>query len=457
MARKIVSSYAVFENIGGSRDIVFYYETGGSDSVSGIAAAEADYIVGLLRNEKPVSYDHILKRISTFGQEPAGESEPPLPDVDAWLSSHPEVAGSIVWEDEDGVHAWSSWSASRKSELRAAFSLAWNRNAVSVDEVPLNQAAMGDDDYVITVLSKTDAWAYFKASAAQSLTIEMQRQVSWSFLGYPPDHLAQLFDSREMFRWNGSHAGYRIDTMHGHLVPASPSFSYAFLGRNGLLGYTRIDTIARLLGWCRDNLVHFSGGATAANMEDQWQYRGYPPLSRVINGTVRLSAPLYGMMHLTAGCWGTVGLFRALLRAVNIPVKLVANAGHAQPWFMSEGRYLSHGDDPYNALTRSVPPYPAAELLIDKATFDAWFGSGVSARKREDNIGRRTLELAVVHLPNYLLHAYCDDLHNGKTHDGGKVYEIFSRVYTAGELESQNLWARMDAKIAGFGGCSQVP
>lgn len=245
--------------------------------------------------------------------------------------------------------------------------------------------------------------------------------------------------------------------MHGHLVPAPPSFSYAFLGNNGLLGHTRIDTIGRLVGWCRDNLVHFSGGTTAANMEDQWQYRGFPPLSRVINGTVRLSMPASGMKHRTAGCWGTVGLFRALLRAVNIPVKLVSNAGHAQPWFMSEGRYLSHGDDPYNALTSSEPPYPATELFIDQSIFDVWYGPGVSAEKRKDNIGRRPRELALVHLPNYLLHAYCDDLHDGKSHGAGKVYEIFSSDYSVVELEALNLWTRMDAKIAGFGGCAHVP
>jgi len=338
-----------------------------------------------------------------------------------------------------------------------AFALAWNRNAIAVAEVPLNQAVMGDGDNVFSVLSKADAWAYFKASVAQSLTIEMQQQVAWSLQGYATDQLAQLFDGREMFRWNGIPEGYRINSMHGHLVPAPPSFSYAFLGSNGLLGHTRIDTIGRLVGWCRDNLVHFSGGTTAANMEDQWQYRGFPPLSRVINGTVRLSMPASGMKHRTAGCWGTVGLFRALLRAVNIPVKLVSNAGHAQPWFMSEGRYLSHGDDPYNALTSSEPPYPATELFIDQSIFDVWYGPGVSAEKRKDNIGRRPRELALVHLPNYLLHAYCDDLHDGKSHGAGKVYEIFSSDYSVVELETLNLWTRMDAKIAGFGGCAHVP
>ena len=75
MARKIVTHYAVFHNIGAVSDIAFYYQGGGADSVSGIPYAEASFIVDLLRNEKPMSYDHALKRLSTYSPEPVGEGE----------------------------------------------------------------------------------------------------------------------------------------------------------------------------------------------------------------------------------------------------------------------------------------------------------------------------------------------------------------------------------------------
>jgi len=75
MARKIVTQYAVFHNIGAASDIVFYYQGGGADSVSGVPYAEAGYIVDLLRNEKPMSYDASLKRLSTYTPEPVGEGE----------------------------------------------------------------------------------------------------------------------------------------------------------------------------------------------------------------------------------------------------------------------------------------------------------------------------------------------------------------------------------------------
>ena len=456
MARKIVSSYALFENVGDTRDLVFYYQGGGADTVSGVAAAEADYIVSLLRHEKPISYDHALKRVSTWNPEDVGEAEVSV-NLDAWLNAHATIASSIVWEDAAGAHAWPSWSMIWKAELRQAFDLARSRSSISVADVPSNQASLADDQQVVTVLSPSDAWAYFKASAAQSLAAEIGSQLPWSLQSYSATQLAQLFDSREMFRWNASPAGYRINSMHGHIVPAPPSRSYEFLGTSDLIGGTRVDTLANVVEWCRTNLVHFSGNTTAANMEDQWQYRGYPPMSRVLDGTIQTSRPEFGAMHRTAGCWGTTGFLRALLRVVNIPVKLVTNAGHAQPWFMADARYLSHGDDPYNALTKATPPIPASEILIDQAKFDAWFGPSAGETAKSNNIGRRTRELAITYLPNYLLHAYCHDVSAGKVHGNGEVFDIFSRNYTVTQLEAEHLWSRMDSKIAGFGGCAHVP
>lgn len=180
-------------------------------------------------------------------------------------------------------------------------------------------------------------------------------------------------------------------------------------------------------------------------------------MTRVLSGTPLTSHPELGIMHRTAGCWGTTGLLRALMRVLNIPVKLVQPGGHAQPWFMADGRYLSHGDDPYNALGRATPPVPADEIPIDQATFDAWFGAGVSAADKLNNVGRRMRELAITYLPNYLLHKYCSDIANANTHANGEVFATLSLNYTVAQLEAQNLWTRMDAKIAGFGGCAHVP
>ncbi len=88
---------------------------------------------------------------------------------------------------------------------------------------------------------------------------------------------------------------------------------------------------------------------------------------------------------------------------MNIPVLEQHISDHAVINFTTEHKYLSHGDDPYNRLTKTTPPFPAAELLIDQAKYDAWFGSGVSDATKGKNIGRRGLELGLQYLPNALL------------------------------------------------------
>jgi hypothetical protein len=85
------------------------------------------------------------------------------------------------------------------------------------------------------------------------------------------------------------------------------------------------------------------------------------------------------------------------------------------------------------------------------------FGAGVSDAAKLANVGRRTRELAVTYLPNYLLRAYCHDQSVGAAHGAGQVFDIFTLNYTVAELEAANLWTQMDAKIAGFGGCPHVP
>lgn len=379
-----------------------------------------------------------------------------IEDLDEWLQACPAVAASIVWEDSGGPHAWPSWSAAWKNELMEAFALARSGGSITVPDVPRNLAVLADNDPATTLLTPADAWAYYKASVARSLAAQIGRQLGWSLTGYTAPELAQLFDSREMFRWNAVPAGYRIEDWHGSVTPAPPAYIHDFLATAGLIGNSRLDTIVRVLDWCRANLHHMGGGLDTLNMEHYWQYRGRPPVVRVLTGTVLSSDTQLRLFHWTAGCWGTVGLLRALLRVVNIPVKLLGVVTHAQPWFMADDRYLDHGDDPYNILLRADPPVPMAEVLINGTTYNEWFGPGASDAQRWDNINRRPIELAVSYLPNYLLRAYCSDIDAGKTHDNGTVKATL-RIYTVRYLEDRGLWARMDTKIAGLGGCDHIP
>ena len=75
MARKKVTHYAVFHNIGGTSTVIMKYDSGAADQVQNLSIEESSYIVDLLRNEKPMSYDHNLGRLSTLNYEPVGENE----------------------------------------------------------------------------------------------------------------------------------------------------------------------------------------------------------------------------------------------------------------------------------------------------------------------------------------------------------------------------------------------
>ena len=344
----------------------------------------------LLLNEKPV-YAYCNKdkpewnQIST-GNEFTGETEP-MPDVDAWLTAHPAIRNAIIWEAPCGTQAYPGWNAPMKAALANAFKMAWNfASVMTVDPVP-NLKTLADTDTVVQILLQSDAWSMFLAYVAQSLAVEIGNRVGWSIAGYSSTGLAQLFDSRETFRWNAGQLGYEITFNHGVALPCAPNMGYSLL--YSMIGGNRFSTIAGLLDWCRSNLRHFSGTWATANVYDQWQYRGFPPVLRMIQGTPTLSQPSLGVNHMTGGCWGTTGFLRALLRTVNIPVSLVTHCGHAQPNFVEDGLYLSHGDDPYNQLTTAVPPMPISEILINQAQFDVWFGAGVPNAQQCHNMGRR--------------------------------------------------------------------
>jgi hypothetical protein len=176
-----------------------------------------------------------------------------------------------------------------------------------------------------------------------------------------------------------------------------------------------------------------------------------------MEGTLRSDPGYPAFRSWTAGCHGTNHFFTAILRAVNIPVDYRIAAGHATPFFMNEGVYLSHGDDPYSAFSRETSLFPAGELLIDEAQWEAWFGPSVPVEERTNNVGRRVLELAIQYLPTYLLRKRCSDLDAGRGREESEVFQIFQRVYTLAQLDEANLWTRMDGKITDSGGCDAIP
>ena len=75
MARKQVTHYAVFYNIGETASVNVYYQGGGANTITNLSIEEASFLIDLLRNEKPIGYDHNRKRLSKLIAKPVGKNE----------------------------------------------------------------------------------------------------------------------------------------------------------------------------------------------------------------------------------------------------------------------------------------------------------------------------------------------------------------------------------------------
>ena len=352
--------------------------------------------------------------------------------LDLWLEANPTVADALVWEGDlldplparcgyskDGpwcgeVHAW-PWPGEAQTALFLAFERAYLDLPSGVSDVPPNAAhntaegdTMSHQEYF-----PEDAKAAFMAYAANSLSVEIRGLVQWSLLDggmYGEEELAVLLDSRKFFN-RQSDGNYKVSNVqHGGMSTMSaPETALAFLRgmdlpyadanpyfcRNHtlddcdavILSDTTAETIGNTIHWFRLNVIHFMGHWWYGNAEAHWQYRGYTPAVRLMTGTQRTeyisegdrydTRPDERIIPRTAGCWGTTGFMRTVLRAVNIPVVLETAGGHALPSFPSEARmgrpsHMSHGDDPYSMLVKTGE-WPSYDLLMMKGDWEAWF------------------------------------------------------------------------------------
>ncbi|MGC2626380.1 MAG: hypothetical protein WA269_06040 [Candidatus Udaeobacter sp.] len=457
-----IARYRVIHRPGGGTTLLLSFRNG--EQVELVSQEQADLILGLLGKARSLSYDRVQQELQVE-EIPPGILASFSPSVDYWLVNEQKIRNSIIWEKPGGPHAYSGWAQWRKDALQAAFADAWRMSSTGLTDPPPNLLHPGNNDYPTTALSTTDAWALYLASVGQSLAMEIGARVAWRAGSYSQSNRAILFDSREFFVWTANDNGYELqDVPGGWVVPAAPDTMYAFLKNSDLIGKTRQGTIVRLIKWCRLYLNHMLGAYTAETFENIWGYRGFAPVLRTITGTTDLANPAYGERNWTAACHGTAGFLRAILRTVNIPVVHDHQAGHALPYFSADRVYLSHADDPYHSYIRpdpafpmSDPIFPMSEILISQTTYDSWFGAGVSESKRNKNVGRRTVELAIQYLPLVLLRLYCDDQAAGRSHANGNVAASL-HPFTIAELDAFDLWSRMDTQIAAsYGGCAQLP
>jgi hypothetical protein len=320
----------------------------------------------------------------------------------------------------------------------------------------------------------TQAWPLFLAQVAHSLAVEIRGWVPWTLRSYEQETLWELLSGVEMFTYDTDDGGANDSDYPGYVLggrsslegatPSHPTFTFSFLKQNNLIASTPVGTVGRVLNWCRWNLSHYLGAFGPQNAEYHWQYRGDPPVRRILEGTLLLD-PKYAAsfptpQHWTAGCGGTSAFLRSLLRAVNIPVlPMTSGCEHKVPYFMAHGRYLSHGDDAYNSLAKA--DYPADLLLLDEATFKSWFPFDPQDPQNQGNfetgcknVGRRVVDLAVWHFSDQLLNDFCSDKLNGLDHASGKVFAHFQKYdYTVADLEATKFWERLDTEAQVKGKC----
>jgi hypothetical protein len=422
-----------------------------------------------------------------------------MPTLKQWLTDHPLAAEYIVWEmpnllirrPSSVVLRWADWPDPYKQRLQNTFNFygQWNEvfstwykkwttsdfNPPPVQVFHVPSTTIDSDPEPVkdppenlypgggwTTLDSAAAFDLYIKHVAMILAVEIGHFVPWSILKYDQPSVKQLLDGRKMFKWVSGESefggvdktGHRLTTL---VVPAPPTITASFLGINKLIGKTPIDTIERVLNWARC-LIHFGSGEVASGKqlgEVYWQYKGTTPVSRMINGTEASEAVggywAKGTHHWTAGCWGTTGFLREVLRVVNIPVQEI-DVVHKLPHFTSVGLALSHGDDPYEL----APEIPIGELPISESTFKAWF---LDDPNPTHNVSRRVAELTLQYLPLQLLDKRCQDISMGKTdHANSLVYHAyFTGVYTVAELEALQLWEKMDEKINSLGGCQKIP
>ncbi|MBL1411436.1 Ig-like domain-containing protein [Sphingobacterium faecale] len=374
-------------------------------------------------------------------------------EVDVWLNKNPRIAETISWPESNSSDLnYNAWTATQKTALNHFYQQAkatWEKEVFALSP-PVNQNTGAS---TTIKLDRRDVWPIYLSNIAVSLHSEMNNLLNWSILDYDQGELKMLLDGRTFFipdaaasnlyQLNGASTARRI-------IPESALFLRSFLQKEKIIQSDKISTIGSLLDWCHQHFTHFGGSYNYDNILDHWQYSGGVPMSRLINGTTRISDNRFN--HYTAGCHGTVDFIKLVLRSSNIPVESFRSYdSHRQAYFSTEGLYMSHGDDPYNLHTWVTPVVSLRETLIDQPTYDRWFNGS-----SKESVARGTVEFAVKHLSNILVNLRASEP-AGTPPAQSKVLKEMSSFFTLEELLEMDLWTRLDARISSLGGRDRIP
>jgi len=373
-------------------------------------------------------------------------------EIDDWLADHAPVANAIIWPNQQRINLpYNQWNATQKTELYWFFEKA-RKDWLTVVDVPTALQDYNATSTITVLYTPRETWLLYLDNIATSLHLEIDDLVNWSVLAYSATELKMIFDANEFYipLVNGSNKYAQIirGAVYNTSVQEPGTYLRSFMKEIGGIKTSRLATIGALLNWSKD-LYHFGGAIELSNMYNHWQYGSVLP-SRIINGTTVQNNNLFG--HFTAGCHGTNAFLKIVLRALNIPVKIVLSQDrHSQAYFPTEALYMAHGDDPYNFFSRITPVISLENMLIDIPTYNSWF-TGTAPKSVASGI----VAFAIRNLSNNLIYQRAQEPVN-TPHSTSKVYNLLKTFHTLQELETMQIWDRLDAKIDSLGGRSNIP
>ena len=450
-------------------------------------------------------------------------------DVQAWLDAHPFIRDAIRWWFSNGeVLPGIGWPASMWSSFVSAIQVAVNDfpkwiKAYEGTGLPKNEFDTSKNDLALTVWSDAAAFENFTSYVAVAIAAELNGLLPWSLTELDPAGLAVLFDGSKNykpvhytspgaisvatdkyvpFKAMGTKEGYVVQCHNSYtaFVPMHAATVWQWLHANKLVGQTRLQCIVALIAWCLPRTQHSYapypappsksgtyGVFTEADSLFQWDYGGGMLQSSVLSGILKSDGKKWSYTyHFVNGCSGAVALLRFMLAPLGVPVAALGGCGHSLPGFLSEGKYLSHGDDIYQKK------WTAQELLIDDDKFESWFGQDSYVDVAKDPelmhlgsaplsvssfplcaryVGRRITELAIMKLPDSLLDDMCADLDKGLelfagdpvVAESARQQSIFAQslqyevnvagkwvsvpAFTLKELNAYAFWQRVQAKL----------
>lgn len=343
----------------------------------------------------------------------AGSDSAP-PDPYARLLEEDRLAAAIVWDEPNGPVAYPAWSSEQHRDLARVLA-----REPGLEPKPAGAAAEGGagTGSACSTLAPDAAWTVYLSHVAHALRLEAEHRLPWSLLSLTPDQLAVLLDGRELFRRNPADGRYAYGPA-GAVADSDRRTAYRFLRDRDLLRPSQEETAWAVAGWLRSRVGSPRKPPTPHEASGRF---------RTVGGILQ---PADGGAPEIADCHELSGLMTALLRSVNVPAAVrttrfalpgAAPSEHSRVDLPTLGRSVTDASVLAMPLLRpsgNVVPTPAlfptlgwvAENVEDPHHLDC---RGEECHGPEEqafyNAVRRSVHLAVSHLPDGLLMLRLDD------------------------------------------------